>query len=97
MWIFHILEEPIFSSYQEVGDAVPVPIDDGWAGRVASKDTVIDRTYFFKYVIVVGAGYITVKENVATVEEEVELAVAVPVGEAEFSSAAATGLSCLEA
>ncbi|GAI25533.1 unnamed protein product [marine sediment metagenome] len=56
---------------------------------MAGEDTVVDRAYFFKNVTVVAVRNIAIKEYVSAIEQEVELAVTVPVGEAEFASAAA--------
>ena len=89
MRIPHIVEESIFGSDQQVGDTIAVPVHNGWAGGVAGEDTVVNRAYFFKYVTVVAVRNIAIKEYVSVVEQQVEFAVTVPVGEAEFASAAA--------
>ncbi len=89
MRIPHIVEESIFGSDQQVGDTIAVPVHNGRAGGVAGESTVVDGAYFFKCVAVAAVGYVAVKEHVLMVEQQVELAVAVPVGEAEFASAAA--------
>ncbi len=86
------VNSPILRADDQVRDTVAVEVDDRRAGRVSGQRAVGERS-----LVVEGDGSVLVLADVAqevhvtAVDEQVEIAVAVPVGQAQLAATGTAG------
>ena len=96
---FRVLEKiksAILRTDEKIGQTIRVPINWRRAGVVTFDVTIADIAFFFKVDEAVLLTSLAEELGVLAVEENVELAVAIPVHEAEFAAAAFAGGSGVE-
>ena len=96
---FRVLEKiksAILRTDEKIGQTIRVPINWRRAGVVTFDVTIADIAFFFKVDEAVLLTSLAEELGVLAVEENVELAVAIPVHEAEFAAAAFTGGAVVE-
>src|SRR4051794_35443293 len=86
-----MVEMPVLGADQEVEDAVPVPVDDGGGGVVSGEDPGIEEPFVAKMEGPRITGDPAQEIHVLAVDQEVEVTVAIPVGQAKFAAAALSG------
>ncbi len=87
---FRVLEKiksAILRTDEKIGQTIRVPINWRRAGVVTFDVTIADIAFLFKVDEAVLLTSLAEELGVLAVEEDVELAVAIPVHEAEFASA----------
>src|SRR3954468_12027330 len=93
-----VIEVPILGADEEVGRAVAVPVDDGGRGVVPGEDARVEHPQVAEEEGLPPFPAVDLAEEVgvAAVDEQVEAAVAVPIGQAELPSTARAGASVVE-
>jgi hypothetical protein len=91
--VLEIVEVSVPGADEEVRCAIPVPVDDGGGGIVSGEDAGIERPLVAEEEEPPpqAVGDLAEQVDVAAVDREVELAIAVPVGQAELASTAPHG------
>ena len=86
------VEMPVFGAAEEVGDAVGVEIDNRGADVVPFDVSLGDRAGMAEDPVAVALVDLLEQVGVGRVEQQVELAVAGPIDDAQLAAPAAAGL-----
>src|ERR1041384_609650 len=90
-WIPQIVEPSVLRAAEEIGDAVAVEVHRRRADVVAFNVLFDEQAHVLKEPLSIGAGGLAQEVGVGRIQQDVELAVAIPVHDADFAAATLAG------
>ena len=85
-WIRQVIQQAIFTTDEQIPDAIAIPIDRRRACGVARQSTIIERTLVLERHVTVLLADVAQKRDVDTVHEQVAFAIAIPIDDAQLAT-----------